>query len=327
MTRPAGRGDDPDQCPNHGFGWQKPDDHKVRVNGKLLVSASAPIVCGGCNDFVVTGSGTVALGGQPVAGQADKTMHGGHLATGSGNVLIGGPTVGAVLGGPTTAKAACEAMGADRPGGHLGQTYGNCGIESVRLIVNQAKQASHTEAELYGHAVENKHASSTEYGFDKEKGFYYETLSSHRDSSGNLIVDGVTPHWTEFGGTTVDGRHDLLNEYGVKVENEWQTVDGVAQAVAEGKGVITMHNVDFLWDGDREKSARRSGSHAINVTGVAYNPDGSIKGFYTADTGLGDCCRFVPVGYFEESTPLLGRMTVTSQRIWLSKGLGLGKKS
>src|SRR5512132_3409575 len=86
-------------CPTHGVGVIDKSAGSVETNGRGQARSGDAARCGcGPSDFLVTGSGSVTVNSQPAARMTDKTTHRGLVALGSGNVLIGGPTVGATLG-------------------------------------------------------------------------------------------------------------------------------------------------------------------------------------------------------------------------------------
>ena len=59
--------------------------------GKLPASVVGDVaVCVGPPDTIVKGSATVLIGGRPAARMGDTTAHGGAIAIGCPNVLIGG---------------------------------------------------------------------------------------------------------------------------------------------------------------------------------------------------------------------------------------------
>jgi uncharacterized Zn-binding protein involved in type VI secretion len=300
----AARNDEPHFCPAHGESplFTLSDGH-VRTNSRAQARGSDRAECKGPPDFIVTGSGTVAINSRPAARQADKTMHQGMIIIGSGNVFIGGPTVGVTLGNPGAGKNACAAAAAGRapppgtkyPPGHpregqqiaghtTQQSYNNCGIESSRIIINQATGKKLSEDELYDWAVD------------------------HNDSDASKKL-----RKRYHGGGVYDWQmQDILKQHGVEATQERQTMDTLAQAVAEGKGVITSHRADILWDRKDQQ-----GAHAIGITGMVYGPDGQLVGVITLDTGLGDCAAAIPADRFKRS--LLdwpSHAVITKKPIW-----------
>ena len=84
------------------------------------------------------------------------------------------------------------------------------------------------------------------------------------------------------------------------------------QAVAEGRGVITPHDVAILW------GPECSGGHAILVTGVEYGPDGNPVNVIVNDTGKNppNCSVPYPVDTFRNSLRPGRPINVTSNPIW-----------
>ena len=71
---------------------------------------------------------------------------------------------------------------------------------------------------------------------------------------------------------------------------------GLRQAVSEGRGVITCHDVSILWNRPTE-----TGLHAVNVTGIEY-VGGYPAYVIIADTGRsGTCMVKVPFLQFLNS--------------------------
>ena len=97
---PAARNAEQCFCPAHGVGAiNKSAAGSVETNSRGQARGGDSAVCPcGPIDFLVTGSGSVTVNSQPAARTSDKTMHHGLVMLGSGDVVIGGPTVGATLG-------------------------------------------------------------------------------------------------------------------------------------------------------------------------------------------------------------------------------------
>jgi hypothetical protein len=215
----------------------------------------------------------------------DKTMHppSGSIVMGSTKLLIGGPTVGVTLGNPAAGEAACNQAAGGRAGGSSQQSYQNCGVESARQIINQATGAYVGEDALMDHAM-NNHMASRE--------------STRADS----------------GGTSPAERTQLLNDQGVSTSSQPQTMANVMQGVAEGRGVITSHDVSVLW------GPGNTGGHAIVVTGIRYGADGRPEAVITNDTGRlpgdGNCRVEYSAATFENSFRPGRDINVTNNPIW-----------
>jgi hypothetical protein len=225
-------------------------------------------------------------------------MHQGAVVMGSGNVMIGGPTVGVTLGNPDAGKAACvaAAAGRDPPAGsvdHHGrplphhttqQSYNNCGVEAARIIINQATGKKVTEDDLLNWAIDHGKADGPKD-------------PAHRYDAGGA-----------YQGQTVD----TLREHGVESTQERQSMETISQAVAEGRGVITAHTAATLWDDRAEQ-----GSHAVNVTGMVYDSSGKLVSVVTLDTGTGNCATVVPAGRYEKSLLYWpSHAVITKKAIW-----------
>jgi uncharacterized Zn-binding protein involved in type VI secretion len=294
---PAGRHSDQHLCPAHEGGPVAAGASNVQTNSEAQARGADRADCHGPPDFIVTGAGTVTVNSKPAARSTDKTMHQGRVVMGSGNVMIGGPTVGVTLGNPDAGKAACHAASAGRhevdgvdPAGHPAhgrsskQSYNNCGVESSRILINRATGTKLTEDELLDWAI------------------------AHGKADGPK--EPAQPKTR--GATRPDQTEDILREHGVESTQERQTMETITQAVAEGKGVITFHTSATLWD-DRS----HAGKHALNVTGLVYDAEGKLVSVVTLDTGTGNCATSVPAGRYEKS--LLSwpsHAVITKKPVW-----------
>ena len=61
----------------------------VLIGGKPAAVVGTPVLCKGPLDSIVKGSSTVRIGGKPAARSGDLTAHGGTIASGCANVMIG----------------------------------------------------------------------------------------------------------------------------------------------------------------------------------------------------------------------------------------------
>lgn len=263
-----------------------PASTDVKTNVLPQARATDQLACAGpgsAPDFIITGSGTVLINGLPAARFMDLTMHAaptaGQILMGSENVIIGGPTVGATLGNPGAGQAAFLAAAAGRVSGQVQQSYGNCGVESTRQVVNQATGANASENDLLNDAIKHGDAANS--------------------SNPN-----------ELGGTTPASRQSLLARNSVSSSLQDSTIENIAQAVAEKKGVITSHNVRKLW------GPQYQGGHAVVTTGVEYNADGTVKNLIINDTGAGQGSRPVPASQYQESLTAGSKVNVTDDPIW-----------
>jgi uncharacterized Zn-binding protein involved in type VI secretion len=287
MGAPGARNRDMGNCRIHGPSILSATEYGLFVNGHASVRAGDLVRCRGAEDFVVTGSQTVLLHGVPMARVGDRTLHGGQVTTGSGNVNIGGPDSGSSLGVPGRGNRACLALAAGRTSGGLQQTYGNCGLESIRLLMLKKYGRAPTEDEFLEQAIKDKKARPS-------------------------------PNPDHRGGTTPSDEQSILDQQGMKSQLVEQTPATIAQAVAERRGVIISVDGGILW----EDPTQFGGAHAVNVIGVRYDEQGRIAAFKISDTGAlqGEhpdmCCEEIPVDKFAKSLLPRGKMVVTDDHIW-----------
>lgn len=62
----------------------------VLIGGLPAARVGDMLMCVGPPDSIVKGSATVKIGGMPAARMGDQTAHGGQIALGAFNVMIGG---------------------------------------------------------------------------------------------------------------------------------------------------------------------------------------------------------------------------------------------
>jgi len=164
----------------------------VNINGACAAKTTDGSGCAG--KFIVTGSGTVHINSQPAARASDLTTDGAILL-GSTNVRVGGPRTGATIGSAAAQKRACQEAANTRASGKTKQSWGNCGLESWRNLVNKQRaergQPPVTEAEMLRRTIDLD--ITGEYSSDKP------------DS---------------YGATNGPGRVKVLNDYGIKANYE-----------------------------------------------------------------------------------------------------------
>src|SRR5690606_14698838 len=90
------------------------------------------------------------------------------------------------------------------------QSYQNCGVQSVRQIIEQSKKQCLAKTELE---------------------FLNDAIASGKASTGD-------PHPGESGGTSASGREGLLADAGVKSTTQKTTTENLAAALKDKKGVI-----------------------------------------------------------------------------------------
>lgn len=282
---PAARLNDKHVCPKHGGGGPiSSASPNVTVNGVRFARATDKCSCSGPTDYIVTGSGTVRVNGKPAARIKSKTMHHGQVTQGSNNVLVGGPDAGCTLGNPDQAKKDCETLSKSRVSGGPAQSYGNCGIESSRLLMQQANGSSPSEFNLLQQSI---NANEAQYPANATN--------------------------AQIGGTTYLDRQAILSNNGVTTTALDPTQDNLTQSVADGDGVISSHDAGKLW------GMNVQGGHAIVPSGLEYDANGDLTAVDTVDSGLGNCKRQVPANQFFNSmnSPSTGaKLNVTSKPIF-----------
>ncbi len=287
MKKGATRSGDTALCNSHGSVPVGPTgSSNVFVNGSPMMRQTDPIVCPSTN-IIVTGAEWVNVNKKHASRLWEAMLHpGGHVFGSSSDVFIGGPSVGMIVG-PSYQDGmdACTNAANGREGGSTQQSYGNCGVESARQIVNKKRNPPVNENDMLHEAQDHGWADKDEKP-------------------------------DEAGGTTPNKREKILRHYGVESEQQEQTPENIAQALAEGKGVITSHVSGKLWGDPKYK-----GGHAVLVTGVKYDANGKIVSYRINDTGRVDkCSTMVLADQFEGSlkkTPFGGvKMNVTKEKIW-----------
>jgi uncharacterized Zn-binding protein involved in type VI secretion/phosphoribosyl-AMP cyclohydrolase len=273
-TCPAANG----PVPHGGGPILPPCSLNVVTNNLPQARVTDKAMCVGPPDVIVTGSSSVFVNGMMAARVTDKTMHGGLVALGSFNVNIGGPAAGATLGNPVAAAAACNNLAGGRTSGSIGQSYQNCGVESCRLLITKSGKNVSEDALL-------------------------DQSMKHGDADDER-------RRADSGGTSPSERQSILARNGVATTQQTATMANIAQAVSEGRGVITSHDVKFLW------GPGNSGGHAINVVGIQYDGNGNILNVITSDTGIGNCNRPVPAAQFQSSLRSGRPANVTVNPIW-----------
>ena len=76
--------------PHVGGPIMPPGAATVLIGGMPAARTGDQAVCVGPPDIIVAGSGTVLIEGMPAARMGDSTAHGGTIALGALNVIIGG---------------------------------------------------------------------------------------------------------------------------------------------------------------------------------------------------------------------------------------------
>jgi uncharacterized Zn-binding protein involved in type VI secretion len=279
MGLPASRVLGSTLCPTHGCGNICLSSNNVQTNSRGQVRGGDAVIClCGPRDYVVTGSGTVLVNSEPAARLTDKTAHAGASMDASGNVHIGGPRVGAMVGDLGAVAACREASKTRHVKGARDQGYNNCGLESIRAIINRSRAERGlppiSEDELLKEAVaEGMTEGSTDI------------------NSGKRLA----------GATSMEDLTRLLNKYGVPASRQPVNRDGILAAVGEDRGVVVYVRQYWYWPASA--GAKLDAAHAITIVGIAYDDNGKPRGYIINDTGLGECGRFVPLNELEQAMP------------------------
>jgi hypothetical protein len=97
-------------------------------------------------------------------------------------------------------------------------------------------------------------------------------------------------------GTEVTQIPKLLRTQGVGANTYANTPDTVQIGIENGQGVLSNHDSGLLWRGESDELA-----HAVHVTDVVKNGEGTVTHYVINDTGTGEAGRKVPAGLFERS--------------------------
>lgn len=168
--------------------------------------------------------------------------------------------------------------------GKVNGFLGTCGLVSCVNILRLAGYPA-TESEVVGYA------STTSAGFGR----------------GKLCTTNSFPE--ENGGTSAKTRQQILQHFGIKSELREASVENIAGAVSDGRGVIISVYAGMLYNGWSD----HRDLHAITVTSVKKDRYGNVLGFYVCDSGTGgvDNSRFYTT--FQVENALSGRpMNITS---------------
>ena len=162
------------------------------------------------------------------------------------------------------------------------QFLGTCGLVSCVNILRLAGLTEITEADIVDFAVK------------------YGLCDVSLDPGSN-------------GGTNFLHRQCILRCFGVESELAPASIPAIAHYVASGRGVIVSVDAGELW----EDPQYLNGLHAIIVTSVKTDLDGTILGFYICDSGRGedaDSSRYIDVNHMARALSQLP-INVTSDII------------
>ena len=198
---------------------------QARATNQCTCTPPAPV------NFIVTGAAMVLVDGKPAARMTDKTMHPppGLIASGSPDILIGGPTIGVSLG------AGADGALRERSGGaRLQSQHSNPTTTAVPSVAARSSSRPPAEKPLRGLPPRPGHG--------------------RRQRPKELVETG------EFEIDNVKDRQAILNN-GVTSTMQDSSMDNVMQAVAEKKGVITAHR------GSRHRAPRGTTSFSSRASG------------------------------------------------------------
>ncbi len=170
----------------------------------------------------------------------------------------------------------CQSAAGGRTSGTAAQSYNNCGVESSRLLINQAG----------GNVSENQ-------------------LLTQAINSGNASGTAGAPLQAAFGGTGAGQRQSILGANGVPSTIQATTADNIGLATSQGRGVIVNLDAAQLWPTTHGISPPPGSLHAVTVTGVEYDDAGNVTNYIVNDTGVSggpNCGVRVPAATFNAAT-------------------------
>ena len=168
--------------------------------------------------------------------------------------------------------------------GKVNGFLGTCGLVSCVNVLRLAGYSA-TESEVVGYA------STTSTGFGR----------------GMLCTTNSFPE--ENGGTSAKTRQQILQHFGIKSELREASVNNIADAVSDGRGVIISVYAGMLYNGWSD----HTDLHAITVTSVKKDHNGNVLGFYVCDSGTGGVDNSKYYSTFQVENALSGRpINVTS---------------
>jgi|GEM_PF-2689770 len=246
---------------------------------------------------LVSGTGAIALAGRGMRVVTALRLTGG--LAGSIGLGAGGTWLGGKIWGHGSAGQKLFGFGMGFFGGYLGarlagsgpiygrmqqwtakrnfpglQTGNACGLQSCQQIIRAAKGRNLSQGEM-------------------------EQIGINR---------GVYDPASGMGGAR--GIADVLNSQGIRARPQANTPQAIRQALADGKGVVSIHNAGPLWN------TGQPGSHAVVTTGVVRNSSGRVTHYVINDTGTGQAGRLVPAGQYETSLNPGHQAVITDNPIW-----------
>ena len=273
----------------------------VRVNSQAAHILGDCRVCAGAPNHVIGGAATVRINGKQVRRKAEPALeHGALMAMGSGNVMVGGPTV---LGDLMKWISECKGCAASRadPFQHgltpdfydeqarldrvdplrsprvpplvpsEVQSRGNCGPESARLLIRGLTDSKVNERTLYQWAENHNYLDQTpsqqqQCKVDNNRCGATETAQ---------VVDILKGNGVDASTIPLD-RDDLHQDV---VDVMQHGIDNVAR---QGKPVIVPLFGDYSGGASTHPKDRL---HWATVVGVELGEDGQITAYYMVDSG------------------------------------------
>ncbi len=291
----------------------------ARMTDSSVCAAPAPTP-----NALASGAFPVVISAQPAVRMTDPGTHPGSIimAPCCPTVLIG---LSGISGNYQAGNSVCRRMpagrnppaGATSPNGAQlgantpGQSYNNCGVESVRQILHQRGSNVGQEA-LLNSAIATTNATQPAIG-------------SPSPGNPGTPVTAQNQAWYS-GGTVATGQAAILTNNGVPATATPPPAGGnqitdYQHAVAQGRGVIGRVDVQGLpgWN--------QSGAHAVLITGMEYDDDGNLTHIRYSDTGIGVCDQRATVAQFQKAMDIdtavstaggfaLDGMTTTDAPIW-----------
>jgi len=184
------------------------------------------------------------------------------------------------------------------------QNYlGTCALTSIANLITQTGRPT-SESQIINLAIQNNWA----------------------------VNNPSLPAW-QLGGSDVSQQRAILDSYGIRndVVTGYNEL-GIASLVRSGRGVILGVNAGTLW-GDSASNGNGTVNHAVTLTGAVYREtDGSLMGFYIADSGRGmvsDMTRFVDIETFRNAVNVTGSYaiyTIAPVKFWQEDINGTGNE-
>lgn len=134
-----------------------------------------------------------------------------------------------------------------------------------------------------------------------------ENMVSGFALANNLCSRSVFSSKADWGGTLDSQLEKIVESYGVPSSvyhpgDAKGTIEGIANAVEEGRAVMIGINAGYLWD-DANSVGNGNANHEITVTGTIRDTKGELAALTICDSGRqmeADSCRVVPVSLLHD---------------------------